>query len=158
MLSFGKIIANGATNIIPDSVIIEGTFRTLDEKWREDAHLKIMKMTQSIVGGMGGKCTIEIRKGYPVLYNEKKLTAETRCYAEEFLGKGNVIDLDIWMAAEDFSYYSQIVPGCFYRLGTGNKAKGIISDLHTPTFDIDEQALETGSGLMAYLALKTLGN
>ena len=137
VLSFGKIIANGSTNVIPDKVTIEGTFRTLDEKWRAGAHEKIKKLTKSIVEGLGGKCIFEIKKGYPALLNNKKLTAATRLYAEDFLGNNNVVDLDIWMAAEDFAYYSQLIPGCFYLLGTGNAAKGIISGVHTPTFDID---------------------
>jgi amidohydrolase len=107
---------------------------------------------------MGGKCTFEIRKGYPVLINEEKLTRHMRHHAEDFLGKENVVDLDPWMAAEDFAFYSHHLPGCYYRLGVGNEAKGITSGLHTPTFNIDEQALETGSALMAYLALKSLGN
>src|SRR3546814_6727375 len=68
----------------------------------------------------------------------------------------NVLDLDIWMAAEDFAFYSQAAPACFYRLGIRNERRGIVSTVHTPTFDIDERALETGPGLMAYLALKEM--
>jgi len=158
VLSFGKIIANGSNNIIPDKVMIEGTFRTLNEPWREEAHKTMKEMAISLVMGMGGKCTFEIRKGYPVLINEEALTTEMRHQAEDFLGKDKVVDLDIWMAAEDFAFYAQHVPGCFYRLGVGNEVNGITSGLHTSTFDIDEKALETGSGLMAYLALKSLGN
>jgi amidohydrolase len=158
VLSFGKIIANGSNNVIPDKVVIEGTFRTLHEAWREKAHKAMQEMAVSLVTGMGGNCTFEIRKGYPVLINEEELTTEMRHHAEDFLGKDKVVDLDIWMAAEDFAFYSQHVPGCFYRLGVGNELSGITSGLHTSTFDIDEQALETGSGLMAYLALKSLGN
>lgn len=158
VLSFGKIIANGSNNVIPDKVVIEGTFRTLNEAWREEAHKRMQEMAVSLVKGMGGKCTFEIRKGYPVLINEGELTREMRDHAENFLGKDKVVDLDLCMAAEDFAFYSQQIPGCYYRLGVGNEAKGITSGLHTPTFNIDEQALQTGSGLMAYLALKYLGN
>ena len=158
VLSFGKIIANGSNNVIPDKVVIEGTFRTLNEAWREEAHKRMKEMALSLVKGMGGKCTFRILKGYPVLINEEELTREMRDHAENFLGKDKVVDLDLWMAAEDFAFYSQDIPGCYYRLGVGNEAKGITSGLHTTTFDIDEQALETGSGLMAYLALKCLGN
>jgi len=157
-LSFGKIIANGSNNIIPDKVVIEGTFRTLNEAWREEAHKRMQEMAVSFVKGMGGKCTFEIRKGYPVLINDEELTREMCDHAENFLGKDKVVDLDLWMAAEDFAFYSQQIPGCYYRLGVGNEANGITSGLHTPTFNIDEQSLETGSGLMAYLALKSLGN
>jgi amidohydrolase len=158
VLSFGKIIANGATNVIPDEVHIEGTFRTLDEEWRAEAHRKMEKMAVAIAEGMGGSCEFEIRKGYPVLVNEEKITATTRGHAEEFLGKANVLDLDIWMAAEDFAFYSREMDACFYRLGVRNDARNITSGLHTATFDADESSLETGSGLMAYLALKNLGN
>ncbi|RYE11968.1 MAG: M20/M25/M40 family metallo-hydrolase, partial [Sphingobacteriales bacterium] len=97
-------------------------------------------------------------KGYPFLVNEEKLTARARGFAEDYLGKENVVDLDIWMAAEDFAYYSQAANSCFYRLGTRNEAKGITSSVHTPTFDIDETALQGGIGLMAYMAVKELGN
>lgn len=156
VLSFGKVIANGATNVIPNEVYLEGTFRTLDEKWREEAHKRILKMAKGVVEGMGGTVDFEIRKGYPFLVNEEKLTAKIRTYAEEYLGKENVLDLDIWMAAEDFAYYSQVADACFYRLGTGNEQRGITSSVHTPTFDVDELSLEIGPGLMAYIAIKQL--
>jgi amidohydrolase len=158
VLSFGKVIANGATNVIPNEVKLEGTFRTLDEKWRDEAHTKMKKMAEGIAESMGGSCEFEIRKGYPFLVNEEKLTEQAKVYAREYLGKDNVIDLDIWMAAEDFAYYSQVADACFYRLGTRNEARGITSSVHTPTFDIDEQAFAISTGLMAYLALKRLGN
>ncbi len=153
VLSFGKVIANGATNVIPNEVTMEGTFRTLDEKWRFEAHDKMVKMATMIAESMGGKCEFEVRKGYPFLHNDETLTEKVKQHAIEFLGTENVLDLDIWMAAEDFAYYSQIIPACFYRLGTRNEEKGIVSSVHTPTFDIDENALEIGSGLMAYLAI-----
>jgi amidohydrolase len=158
VLSFGKLIANGAVNIIPDEVYVEGTFRTLDEKWRDKAHEQIKTMAASIARSMGGSCDFNIVRGYPFLVNEEKLTAQVRTFAEEYLGKDNVIDLDIWMAAEDFAYYSQVADSCFYLLGVGNKEKGIVSSLHTPTFNIDEDALALSTGLMAYIAVKRLGN
>ena len=158
VLSFGKIIANGAVNVIPDKVEIEGTFRTFNEEWRENAHQKIKEMTIALVEGMGAKCEIEIRKGYPVLTNEEELTLKMRQLAEDYLGPQNVVSLDLWMAAEDFAFYGQKVPACFYRLGVGNEAENETRALHTPSFDINESSLETGSGLMAWLALKGLGN
>ncbi len=158
VLSFGKVIANGATNVIPNEVYLEGTFRTMDEKWREEAHIKMKKMAEGMAESMGGSCDFEIRKGYPFLINEEKLTARVRGFAEDYLGKENVLDLDIWMAAEDFAYYSQVADACFYRLGTRNEERGIISSVHTPTFDVDESALALSTGLMAYLAVKELGN
>lgn len=158
VLSFGKLIANGAVNIIPDEVYIEGTFRTLDEKWRAEAHKQIKKMAETIAESMGGSCDFKIVRGYPFLVNEEKLAEQVKTFAEEYLGKDNVLDLDIWMAAEDFAYYSQVTDSCFYLLGTGNKEKGITSSLHTPTFNIDETALAISTGLMAYIAVKRLGN
>lgn len=157
VLSFGKVIANGATNVIPNEVKLEGTFRTLDEEWREEALKRMKKMAEGIAESMGGSCEFNIMRGYPFLINEETLTASARSAAEEYLGKENVLDLDIWMAAEDFAYYSQVTNACFYRLGTRNEARGITSSVHTPTFDIDESALETSIGLMAYIAVKELG-
>jgi amidohydrolase len=158
VLSFGKVTASGATNIIPNEVKIEGTFRTLDEDWRAEAHKRMKKMAEGIAESMGGSCDFDIHKGYPFLINEEKLTANARAFAEDFLGKENVVDLDIWMAAEDFSFYSQVTDACFYRLGTGNAAKDTQYSVHTPRFDIDEDALKISTGLMAYIALKQLGN
>lgn len=151
VLSFGKVIANGATNVIPDQVYLEGTFRTLDEKWRNEAHIRMKQMAEDLAKAMGGTCEFEIRKGYPFLYNDEALTQKNKALAQEYLGHENVIDLDIWMAAEDFAYYSQVVPSCFYRLGTRNEARGITSSVHTPTFDIEEEALKVGVGLLAYI-------
>lgn len=158
VLSFGKVIANGATNVIPNEVYLEGTFRTMDEKWRADAHVKMKKMAEGLVESMGGTVDFNIVRGYPFLINEEKLTKATRSHAEDYLGKENVLDLDIWMAAEDFAYYSQVADSCFYRLGTRNESRGITSSVHTPTFDVEESALELSTGLMAYLAVKQLGN
>lgn len=156
VLSFGKLIANGATNVIPNEVYIEGTFRTMDEAWRAEAHKRMKKMAESIAEGMGGQCHFDIQKGYPYLENDPELTRQARAAAVEYLGEENVVDLDLWMAAEDFSYYSHEVDSCFYRLGTRNEKRGITSSVHTPTFDIDESALPIGAGLMAWIALKQL--
>lgn len=158
VLSFGKVIANGATNVIPNEVYLEGTFRTMDEDWRAKAHEKMKKMAEGIAEAMGGSCDFNIVRGYPFLINEEVLTAAARDYAEDYLGKENVLDLDIWMAAEDFAYYSQVSDACFYRLGTGNVSRGITSSVHTPTFDVDEDSLRLSTGLMTYIALKQLGN
>ncbi len=156
VLSFGKVIANGATNVIPNEVYIEGTFRTLDEKWRAEAHQRMLDLAHQLVQSMGGTLDFEIRKGYPALVNDETLTASARRNAEEYLGKENVLDLDIWMAAEDFAFFSQQTKACFYRLGTRNEERGITSSVHTPTFDIEEDALQIGAGLMAWLAVNEL--
>lgn len=158
VLSFGKVQANGATNIIPNEVKMEGTFRTLNEEWRKEAKKLMKKMAEGIAESMGGSCDFNIMNGYPYLINEEKLSDNARAYAEEYLGKDNVLDLDIWMAAEDFAYYSQVTDACFYRLGTGNKEKGTSYSVHTPNFDIDEDALKLSTGLMAYIALRQMGN
>ena len=158
VLSFGKVNANGATNIIPNEVKLEGTFRTLNEDWRKEALERMKKMAEGIAESMGGRCEFNIMHGYPFLINEEQLTANARAFAVEYLGAENVIDLDIWMAAEDFAYYSQVTDACFYRLGTGNAAKDTQHSVHTPNFDIDEDALRSSTGLMAYIALKQLGN
>lgn len=158
VLSFGKVIANGATNVIPNEVKLEGTFRTLDEKWRAEALKKIETMAQGIAESMGGSCEVYIEHGYPFLKNDVRLSQDCRNWAVEYLGAENVKELDIWMAAEDFSYYSQEMPANFYRLGVRNEERGITSSVHTPNFDIDEDALPIGAGLMAWLAIRELGN
>ena len=158
VLSFGRVEALGATNIIPNEVKIQGTFRTLDEAWRAKAHEKMRQIAEGIVEGMGGQLDFEIRKGYPFLKNNPELTARSVDAARDYLGAENVLDLDIWMAAEDFAYFSQEIDGCLYRLGTRNEARGITSGVHTPTFDIEEEALEIGSGLMAWLAVSELAS
>ena len=157
VLSFGRVEALGATNIIPNEVKIQGTFRTLDEAWRAKAHEEMRQIAEGIVEGMGGQLDFEIRKGYPFLKNEPALTARSVEAARAYLGAENVLDLDIWMAAEDFAFFSQQAPSCFYRLGVRNEKKGIKSPVHTSTFDIDETALETGIGLMSWMAVKELG-
>lgn len=156
VLSFGKIIANGATNVIPNEVKIEGTFRTLDETWRKKAKETINRIAKGLVESMGGTVEVNIVHGYPHLKNDPELTARSVAAAKAYLGEENVLDLDLWMAAEDFSYYTQEMAGCFYRLGTRNEARGIVSGVHTPTFDVDEDALEVSTGLMAWLAIQEL--
>jgi amidohydrolase len=139
VLSFGKVIANGATNIIPNEVKMEGTFRTLDEDWRREAKRLMKKMAEGIAESMGGSCEFKIMHGYPFLINEEQLTANARAFAEDYLGAENVVDLDIWMAAEDFAYYSQVTDACFYRLGTGNAEKDTKYSVHHPNFDVDDR-------------------
>jgi amidohydrolase len=156
VLSFGKMTANGATNIIPDKVELEGTFRTMDEEWRAEAHRIMVEAAENVARGFGGQCELRIERGYPFLVNDEALTTQAQQAAREFLGAENVVDLEMRMTAEDFSYYSQLMPACFYRLGTRNSQRGITSGLHTSTFDVDEQSLEIGAGLMAWLAMEQL--
>lgn len=156
VLTFGRIHGDGATNIIPNEVNIAGTFRALNEEWRESGLKKITKMAESIADGMGGRCEIELSRGYPYLENNPELTRRIRKAAEEYVGKENIVDIDLTLGSEDFAYYSHQVPASFYRLGTRNEAKGITSYVHTPTFDIDEDALKIGPGVMAWMTLSEL--
>ena len=157
VLSFGKINANGSTNIIPDRVSMEGTFRTLDEHWREKAHEIIRNMITSIAAGLGCSCEIEIRKGYPCLHNQEELTDAIHSYMKEYVGVENVVETEVWMASEDFAYYAQQASSCFYLLGTGFSDK-LNQGLHTSTLEINENCIEIGMGLMSYLTIKTLHN
>jgi len=158
VLSFGKVIAQGATNVIPDEVRIEGTLRTFDEKWRNELHTMLPTMAHGLAQSMGGDVDFRVVKGSPPVVNEPELTARVRKAAEEYLGTDRVIDMDLRMGAEDFAYYAQVMPACFYRLGTGNAAKaGTTSGLHRAEFDIDEDALPIGAGVMAWTALSELG-
>ncbi len=153
VLSFGRFMAEGATNVIPNEVRMEGTFRTLDEKWRAEAHRKMVRLAEGLCEGFGATCDFRIAKGYPALLNHPGLTERARRWAEDYLGPENVEDLPLRMTAEDFAYYSQAMPACFYRLGTGNPERGLSSPVHTDRFDIDESALEAGAGLMAWMAI-----
>jgi amidohydrolase len=156
VLTFGRIIGDGATNIIPNEVNIAGTFRALNETWRKEGLQKIKKMAESIADGMGGKCEVTISHGYPYLENNPLLTRRIRTAAEAYMGKENVVDIDLTLGSEDFAYYSHVVPASFYRLGTRNESKGLTNYVHTPNFDIDEDALKLGPGLMAWMAVSEL--
>lgn len=153
VLSFGKVDAPGAMNVIPDTVHIVGTFRALNEDWRNKALESISNMAASIARSMGGTCEVEIIRGYPPLINNEELTRRSREAAITYLGKEQVVDLPLAMWSEDFAYYNQQLPGCFYNLGVGNKGGDPTGLLHTSTLMIDEGALEIGSGLMAWLAI-----
>ncbi len=144
VLSFGKIFSEGgATNILPDEVVIHGTLRTYDESWRKRAHQLLKENARMICRSMGGDCDFDIAVGYPFLKNDEQLTAQVKASMIEFLGPENVLELPAIMGAEDFAYYTQEIPGCFYRLGVQNPNQ---TGLHTPQFDIDEKALETSDG------------
>lgn len=157
VLTIGKIQSEGgATNIIPNRVFLEGTFRTMDEEWRAEAHQIIHNVVDGICRGHGGHADVDIKVGYPYLKNDESLTAISKEWMEEYLGKEHVVELPLRMSAEDFAYYTHHVPCCFYRLGTGNKELGITSSVHQNTFDVDEKSLVTGSGMMAWLVMNQL--
>jgi len=152
ILSFGRVVADGATNVLPAEVRIEGTFRSMDEGWRFRAHELIRRVAEQTAQAFGATCEVEIAVGYPALVNDEALAAEVRAAAVEYVGAERVIDLPEWYASEDFAFYTQRMPGVFYVLGAGNEAAGITHGLHTPRFTIDEDALRLGPGFMAYLA------
>ena len=151
VLSITSFQGGHTTNVIPSEVKLMGTFRAMDETWRFKAHELIRKLATELVHSMGAEIDLHIDVGYPTVYNNETLNDITRGLAEQYMGAGNVETTELRMGAEDFGYYSQLIPGCFYRLGVMNEAKGIISGVHTPTFDIDEDAIETGIGMMAWL-------
>ncbi|MEM8523300.1 MAG: M20 family metallopeptidase [Bacteroidota bacterium] len=157
VLTFGKINSKGgANNVIPDEVTVLGTLRTMDEDWRAEAKQKMTKMASGMAESMGGSCEVEILQGYPYLVNNEQLTAKAKQYAIEYLGAENVVDLPIRMTGEDFAYYSQQIPACFYRLGIKNPKKGNFGSLHTGTFNVDEDCLLHSIGLMSWLAIREL--
>jgi amidohydrolase len=156
VVSFGKITGEGRTNIIPGEVRLEGTVRTYDETWRADVHTQIQKIASSISEGMGGSCDFRVSGGYPFLNNDPRLTVRLNDLAVEYAGKEKVKPLEKRMTAEDFAYFAAEKPSCLYRLGIANRSKGIVSNLHSDTFDVDERCMETGSGLMAWFAINLL--
>ena len=153
VVSFGKISSEGKTNIIPDEVKLEGIIRTFSESWRKEIKEQIINISCGLAESMGGSCEINIEQGYPAVVNDDDLTERAWDYATEYLGHDQVEKLEMRMTAEDFSYFAQKVPGCFYRLGTRNEIKGITANLHAATFDIDESSLENGMGILAWFAV-----
>jgi len=151
VLSITSIQGGNTTNVIPGEVKLMGTFRATDEQWRSKAHELIKKISTDLVRSMGGEVEIHIDIGYPAVYNDEKLYEAAKQKAATFIGAENVVDIDLRLGSEDFGFYTQQIPGCFYRLGTGNKEKGITSGVHTPTFNIDESAIGIGMGMMAWL-------
>ncbi len=156
ILIFGRINGGGATNIIPNEVSFDGTLRVVNESLRNNLHEQIKELAEETARVNGVKCSVNIIKGYPVLINDEKITKKSIKQAINYLGKDNVKDLDVRMTAEDFAFYTQLYPSVFYRLGTTSQSKKIIKKLHSPEFNIDEEALKTGMGLIAYLALSVV--
>ena len=151
VLSITSFQGGYTTNVIPSEVKLMGTFRAMDEGWRFKAHELIRKLSMELVHSMGAELDLHIDVGYPMVYNEEALHAEAMLQAKKFMGGENVLETEVRMGSEDFGYYTQLIPGCFYRLGVMNAEKGIVSGVHTPTFNIDESAIEIGMGMMAWL-------
>lgn len=158
VVAFGKIEGKGATNVIPEKVEIEGTMRTMNEEWRKEIHGELKRIVKQISDKYKIQSELRIEHGYPFLVNDEKFTQSCTKNAQEYLGQDNVEELPLRMTAEDFAFITQKVPSCFFRLGTGNKEKGINSGVHTATFDIDDKALEIGMGLMALLCVQELNS
>ena len=157
VLSFGRFIADGSTNVIPDTVSLAGTFRTFDEAWRKTAHKKLRQLAENLAHGMGAKAEVTIRPGYPALINHDAVTQRAHEAAVQYLGKENVHEIPPRPTAEDFAFYLQQMPGCFYRLGIADPADPSGQHaLHTSRFDVDESSLKPGMGLMAYIALQEM--
>lgn len=154
ILTIGKINSvGGATNIIPSEVKMEGTFRAMDENWRKQAHTLISRTCKGIAESFGGDAEVNIVNGYPVLINDSRMTLHAKSSAKDLLGDDKIETLDIRMTSEDFAWYTQEIPGCFFRLGTGNISKGITSGVHTDTFDVDEDCLLIGAKTLAMISL-----
>ena len=153
VLSITSIQGGSTTNVIPSEVKLMGTFRAMNEEWRFKAHELIREQATKLVKSMGGEIDIKIDVGYPFVLNNEKLVQTARQWGIEYVGTNNVEETELRMGAEDFAYYSHKIPACFFRLGAGNKEKGITSGVHTPTFNIDENAIETGIGMMALLGV-----
>ena len=154
VLSITSIQGGNTTNVIPSEVKLMGTFRAMDEAWRFHAHELIIKQTKELVHAMGATADVLIDVGYPFVHNDEALSASARGLAEQYAGKNNVTETELRMGAEDFAFYSHEIPACFFRLGVGNVEKGIISGVHTATFNIDERAIEHGMGMMAWMGVK----
>jgi len=151
VLSICAIQGGHTTNVIPSEVKLMGTFRAMDEQWRFKAHTLIEKIVIGVAESMGAEVQLHIDVGYPTVDNDAQLTDTAWKLADAYMGSENVEETEIRMGAEDFGYYTQVVPGCFFRLGVMNTEKGITSGVHTPTFNIDEAAIKTGMGMMAWL-------
>ncbi len=153
VLSICSIIGGNTTNVIPSEVKLMGTFRAMDEEWRFAAHKLIIHQTEQLVAAMGATADIKIDVGYPFVLNNEALTMHARKQAEVFVGAENISETELRMGAEDFAYYSHKIPGCFFRLGVGNLEKDIKQQVHTSRFRVDEDAIEQGIGMMAWLAV-----
>jgi amidohydrolase len=158
VLSVTSFQGGFTTNVIPSEVKLMGTFRAMDEGWRFKAHDIIRKLSTELVHSMGAELDLHIDVGYPTVYNNEQLNDVARKIAAQYMGADKVEETEIRMGAEDFGYYSQQIPGCFFRLGTGNKTKGITAGVHTPHFNIDEDAIEIGIGMMAWLGASAKPN
>lgn len=154
VLTFGRFVAPGAQNVIPNEVQLSGTFRTSDEKWRAEAKEHIRRIITETAAAYGCTAEIDIPDGYPCVVNNEKITTQARNFAAEWIGEQNVRTLEVRMTSEDFGFFTQQYPSTFYRFGVKGEVNADTGGLHSSTFRIDEEALTTGMGGMAWLAWK----
>jgi hippurate hydrolase len=154
VLSICSFNGGYTTNVIPAEVKLMGTFRAMDEDWRYKAHKLIEKQVIEIAAAMGAEAEIKIDVGYPAVYNDAQTTENATVLAKEYFGDNNIEETELRMGAEDFGFYAQKLPACFFRLGVRNEEKGIVYNVHTSRFNVDENALESGAGIMAWMGMK----
>ncbi len=150
VVSIGRVVADGATNVIPDTVRLEGTMRTFDEGLREGIKRQMAEAAAETGTKYGVTVDADIRRGYPCVVNDATLTATARNIAAE---RFNAVDLPLRTTAEDFGYYCGVYPSLFYRLGTGGTGA-----THTPMFNPDERAIGYGIEFMNLLTRTILEN
>ena len=153
VLSICSFQGGSTTNVIPAEVKLMGTFRTMDEGWRYKAHELIKKQVKQIAEAMGAEADVLVDVGYPAVYSNETVTEKSSELAREYLGAENIEETEIRMGAEDFGFYAQKIPACFFRLGVRNEQKGIVHNVHTSRFNVDEDALQNGAGIMAWLGI-----
>jgi len=151
VLSICSVHGGNTTNVIPTEVKLMGTFRAMDAVWRFKAHELMMQQAKGLSLATGAEIDFKVDVGYPTVDNEPIITEAAWKLADAYMGASNVEETEKRMGAEDFGYYSQVIPGCFFRLGVRNESKGIIHNVHTPNFNIEEESIENGVGMMAWL-------
>ncbi len=156
VLSFGRFVADGQTNVIPPKVEIAGTMRTFDERWRQEMQTEIAKIAKGIAQSMGGDCKVHISKGFPSIHNDQAITQQMIEAAKQYLGADNVVEIDMRTTGDDFGFYAQVLPVCYYRLGVGKKDVANPAGLHTSTFVAEPESLLTGMGLLSFLTIQAL--
>lgn len=156
VLAFGSFVADGTYNVIPSEVKLKGTMRTFDDVKRKTLKDNILKVSKEVASEYGCEAEVFIEQGYPSLQNDVKLTEKCAAFAKEILGDDKVKGLPQLMTAEDFAWYSQKIPACFYRLGTSNPEKGINAKQHTSNFNIDENSMRIGIETITYLTINLL--
>lgn len=156
VLTFGKIEANGATNIVPQTIKIHGTFRSKNETWRASVHQKLNDLADTIAKKHSVSIDMKIAIGYPCLVNDIALTTQIEKYTKELLGEACIQTLEKRMTSEDFAFFSQKIPVCYYRIGTASANGGNAHNVHTSDFDIEKSAMKIALKSMSYAAIQLI--